>query len=236
MIETTEDFVRKLYLKYKNEIDFDYERLEGIRNKLIRSSRETLPKIRRTPEGLIKGSTSIRDCVYLYLLIRYFKPNIIFEIGTWIGTSTAIMAEALRKNNSGKIITCDINNYVLILDDYQDKATYYNMHSSNVLKLLLKQNIEIEFVFNDASITKSTIKRLQNLVSKNFIFLTHDYKPPKDKGIKCVKLMDRHFVKGSNEFKWFLPNKIDKGYDVGANFTINRSTALLISKNLLKDF
>src|SRR5262245_37231653 len=57
--------------------------------------------------GLVGSySTSLEDCLLLYLLIRHFGRRAVFEVGTFIGT-TAVVMNAAVKRNGGTCITCD---------------------------------------------------------------------------------------------------------------------------------
>ena len=44
-------------------------------------------------------ATGGQDMMYLYALVRFFKPANVLEVGTYIGTTATIMAQALRKNH-----------------------------------------------------------------------------------------------------------------------------------------
>jgi len=229
--ENIKQFLLNLYTRYQSEINKVSSKLENLRIDLISTPKSSLSNIESFKDKIVNRATSLADCLYLYLLIRHYKPKVVFEIGTWIGTSAAVMAEAIRKNGSGKLYTCDINNIQIISDDYKDIITYYNMHSDDTLDKLYKENIIIDFVFNDAHISKITVDKLKKVISKDIIFTTHDYKLPYDKGVKCVYLMNKFFVKKSDKFKWFLPEK-DLGYKVGS-FKINERIALLIPKKFV---
>src|SRR5262249_26059692 len=44
---------------------------------------------------------------FLRCLMTTVKPNLVVETGTFLGVSTVYMAERLKQNGSGKIITCE---------------------------------------------------------------------------------------------------------------------------------
>jgi len=48
-----------------------------------------------------------RFCYLLYSLIRMEQPNVVVELGTGLGTSALLSAQALKENNKGKIWTID---------------------------------------------------------------------------------------------------------------------------------
>jgi predicted O-methyltransferase YrrM len=144
---------------------------------------EQYPDIPRGTDELDSGTISLPDAKLLYLLIRYFKPKVIFEIGTWIGTSSMVMAEAIKKNaNGGHIYTCDSNNYYALDNSYQDTITTINAYSDQALTTL-PIHTKIDFVFADGELTFSTIKQLKPKLTKNTIITTHDFTLPAEKGV-----------------------------------------------------
>src|SRR5260370_39302591 len=44
---------------------------------------------------------------FLKCLVTTVKPSLVLETGTFLGVSTVYMAEGLKQNGSGKIITCE---------------------------------------------------------------------------------------------------------------------------------
>lgn len=58
-------------------------------------------------EELIAGSIKKEDSSLLYNLVIQEKPKIVLQVGTFVGFSTLIIAEALRYNGDGKIFTVD---------------------------------------------------------------------------------------------------------------------------------
>lgn len=58
-------------------------------------------------EEFIGGSIKKEEASFLYNLIIQEKPNIVLQVGTFLGFSTLIIAEALKHNGAGKIYTID---------------------------------------------------------------------------------------------------------------------------------
>src|SRR6059058_1824910 len=46
---------------------------------------------------------------FLRTLVTTTKPNLVVETGTFMGVSTLWMAEAMKQNGFGKIITCEFD-------------------------------------------------------------------------------------------------------------------------------
>lgn len=219
-----QQFINSLYKSYQSELREIYKL--GILDDLLNISGKELSEIRRNNEGNVVGYAGLKDCLFLYLLVREFKPKIIFEIGTWIGASSSFMAEALERNNQGKLYTCDINQYNCIPDCYNNRVVYINDHSSQALERLKEFGEKIDLVFADGEVDETTANLLYELKSTSFIFATHDFKPPRDKGIANLLQLKHQFL--PSEFKWLIPTKQSIGYDVGESYRLNKSVAVMI--------
>jgi len=178
-----EEFLKKVETDYQAEIE---DILPHLLNKIDNLRAEAVkihPGIRIANDGKAAGTINREDCRILYLLVRYYKPTIIFEIGTWIGTSAMVMAEAMRKNNNGgKIYTCDANNYYSLPGDYSDIISPITAYSDKALKQLPKDTT-IDFLFADGELTFATISQLKAKLNEKSIITTHDYILPDDKGV-----------------------------------------------------
>ena len=175
---------------------------------------EKYPDIPRGPDELDSGTISVPDAKLLYLLVRYFKPKVIFEIGTWIGTSSMIMAEAMKKNNNdGHIYTCDANTFFAVDDLYQDVITTINAYSDVALDSI-PTDTKVDFVFADGELTFATIKKLKPLLHKDAIVSTHDFTLPAEKGVlNLIRMQLASFF----SYSYILPQDIDnQTYNSGA--------------------
>jgi len=56
---------------------------------------------------LLLGTVQLEDAIALYSIIRQRKPQVVLEIGTFVGFSTCIMARALKDNGKGVIHCVD---------------------------------------------------------------------------------------------------------------------------------
>ncbi|MCO6482083.1 MAG: class I SAM-dependent methyltransferase [Flavobacteriales bacterium] len=57
------------------------------------------------------ASKPVKACRFLYKLVRFLKPDVILELGTNTGISSAYMASALRRNGNGRLVTLDASPY-----------------------------------------------------------------------------------------------------------------------------
>ena len=110
------------------------------------------------------GSISIDSGTYLWLLMKYFTPKIICEIGTYIGRSTLSMAFG-GSDTIQKIYTCDgtydcMNFQALNLSDFDskkmnsiDKVHYLGKTmSTELLRKIHEEKGVVDILFIDGRI------------------------------------------------------------------------------------
>ncbi len=194
------------------------QKIQQLRNNAVAQH----PTIPRGTDGFDNGSISIQDARLLYILVRNLKPKTIFEIGTWIGTSAMVMAEAMRMNNNGgHIYTCDANTYYALDATYDDIITPIHAYSDKALQELPKEAI-IDFVFADGELTFPTIKVLKQKLANNATIATHDFTLPAEKGVlNLVRMQLASFCK----YTYVLPNEnTHTSYNSGALGLLTLST------------
>lgn len=160
------------------------------------------PHIPRGGDGFDSGTISVPDARLLYILVRALKPKTIFEIGTWIGTSAMVMAEAVRANhNGGHVYTCDANSYYSLDSSYDDVITTIHAYSDQALQEL-PDGREIDFVFADGELTFATIKILKRKLANTAVISTHDFLLPAEKGV--LNLVRMQLASGCT-YSYMLP-------------------------------
>lgn len=102
---------------------------------------------------------------YLYGLIKMVKPSMVIELGTGVGTTCFLAAQACKENNKGKIITVDNgqdyqHSHFDIDYDFDKNARDFDLHDFLELRKidLDLKNLEIfndikqvDILFNDIS-------------------------------------------------------------------------------------
>lgn len=135
------------------------------------------PALRLWPMGSMWGV----EGQIIYALIRYFKPEMIAEIGGWAGASATHMATAVKLNGKGHIISVDngvggmahghlipdeLRKYVTLIPE--DGRIWLNHQPPN----------SIDFLFEDADHSTSLVEELARLalskVRKDGLYLAHD--------------------------------------------------------------
>jgi predicted O-methyltransferase YrrM len=192
----------------------------------------TLSHARRFLEpGIVTGGTSsMEDCALLYLLIGYFKPRSIFEIGTFIGTTAVAMNEVARTIGA-KVTTCDPVNYDAFEGD--SEIRFINLPCPEALETL-QHDGPIDFCFMDWMPDIATIELANRLFSKDAIIAVHDYYPPnkghpEKKGSNIVECLDDHYI-NIPLGQWHFPT--DPPFVTSTGIQINLCTAFFIPHNL----
>jgi len=204
---------------------------EGLKKKASR-----IPNV-RSKNGMAIGTTGFRDCLYLYLIVRTIKPKACLEVGTYIGSSAVMIAEALYKNGgSGFLTTCDKKRVNVIPESYSN-INIVNHSSHQLLSAL--SGVEFDFVFIDGWASKSTVQKeiplLEKCLASNAVLSFHDFKE-NQKGKMCKSLIDEYIGSGNaagyfkQNFIWVYPEVIDI-----EGVKINNSTLLLIPERKVEN-
>jgi len=121
------------------------------------SERESLPSI-----GPIKGKI-------ISSVIQDYRPKNILEIGTLHGYSSILMGSLLPDDNTGKVITIEIDkeNVKIARKNIEDAALAHkvNVLSGSALEIVPKLRENFDMVFLDA--TKQEYLKYLKLVEKN---------------------------------------------------------------------
>lgn len=161
------------------------------------------PDIRRAEDDSAAGHISTLDAYILYNLVTYAKPKTIFEIGTWIGTSSMAMADALLDGTAddSKIYTCDKNNFYSLGEAYNSKIERIHQFSDQAIAEIPADR-KVDFVFADGELTASTLTVLLSHLSKDAIIATHDFKRPGEKGVRNLIRLQ---MKTRGKYVYILP-------------------------------
>ena len=133
------------------------------------------------------GSVSVGNGVYLWLMAKYFSPQTVLEIGTYIGRSALAILFGGRASIS-ELYTCDGSYDCLNFSDYKnegfgpdrgeiiDRIRYFGKTSStDVLKTILSEGKKLDLVFIDGRISQEDCNLLSQLVSQNCVFVLDDF-------------------------------------------------------------
>ena len=122
--------------------------------------------------GWDNGSLFSNEGIKLYELVRKLKPNVIVEVGAWVGCSTSYLACAVRDNGSGKVISIDITKGAgsQLADELKK---FVEFRCENALEY--KPQEKIDFVFEDGAHTWGFTESIAKRYKASMCFVSHDY-------------------------------------------------------------
>jgi hypothetical protein len=168
----------------------------------------------------------MEDCLLLYLLIRRFERRFAFEIGTYVGTTSVCMNEAVR-HNGGVLTTCDPIDYAALSP--WSGIRFIRGNGSAALALLHDEGHRIDFAFIDWTPDEATMRRLNEMCTEDAVLAVHDYGPDL-KGKTTVEMLENFYVHATAG-RWFLPDAAPVTFSDGMR--VNYCTAFFIPYHLL---
>lgn len=120
------------------------------------------------------GSVGVGDAAELYRLVKFFKPEIIAEVGTFIGVSTMAMYMA---DEFFRIFTCDMSNNIPVLfEDTDEIIKYYPKTSStDMFKHLADNKIGVDFMYIDGRLQREDLEVFHKIVHDQTVFVFDDF-------------------------------------------------------------
>jgi predicted O-methyltransferase YrrM len=115
---------------------------------------------------------------FLQQLIETLKPKIIVETGTFMGISTLKLAEGLRANGAGKVITCEYDPivYAKAIERIEASGLKEWIDARNESSLEMKIDGQIDLLFSDSEpeLREAEVRRYLPMLRPNGIILIHD--------------------------------------------------------------
>jgi predicted O-methyltransferase YrrM len=115
---------------------------------------------------------------FLRSLVTTMKPNLIVETGSFLGVSTVWMAEGLRQNGFGRIVSCEFD--PVVFAKAQEKiaasglAEWIDLRNGSSLELELPGQIDLLFSDSDLDIREQEVRRFLPQISPYGLILMHD--------------------------------------------------------------
>ena len=115
---------------------------------------------------------------FLRTLVTTIKPNLIVETGSFLGVSTVWMAEGLRENGFGRIVSCELD--PMVFAKAQEKIAASGLSEwidlQNVSSFDLKSTGQIDLFFSDSDLDVREMEVRQYLprISSTGLILMHD--------------------------------------------------------------
>lgn len=176
------------------------------------------------------GSISLATSVVLSLLTNYFRPNIIAEVGTFIGRSTYSIAlgHSLCGLKAPQIHTCDYSNDVLVGFDpiLSDVIQYPKKSSTDMFMAITEKKLSPEIYVIDGRLQQDDIPLLVKLRAENAVIILDDFEGT-EKGVSNAFTLLNFF---KNNFLLAYPPSDDFLRTYGLSDTSTTAVLLPLSK------
>ncbi len=115
---------------------------------------------------------------FLRTLVTTIKPRLVVETGTFMGVSTLWIAEAMRLNGFGKIITCEFDRTVYETAKEKFAASEFSdlieLRNESSLEMKVDGTIDLFFSDSDMPIREEEVRRFLPQISPFGVILMHD--------------------------------------------------------------
>ena len=123
-------------------------------------------------------SAEVEVLDFLKQIVLTLKPELIVETGTFIAASAIKMAEGLRENGTGKIITCEFD--PLVFAKAKERVTasglqdWIECRNQSSLDMQIEGTIDLFFSDSHLPIREEEIRRFLPQINPNGLILMHD--------------------------------------------------------------
>jgi predicted O-methyltransferase YrrM len=168
---------RKKKLKQEHKVMLQAERAQGA----------LLPEYHRaTPECPHPERWSMYDSMtaeaevleFLRTLITTVKPELVVETGAFLGVSTLWIAEGLKRNGFGKIISCELDPVVFAKAQekiaHSELTEWIELRNESSLEMKIEGTIDLLFSDSDMPIREPEVKRFLPQINPQGLILMHD--------------------------------------------------------------
>jgi predicted O-methyltransferase YrrM len=115
---------------------------------------------------------------FLRTLVMTVKPELVVETGSFLGVSTLWMAEGMKANGFGKIISCEYDPKVFAAAkekiEGRELAPFIELRNESSLEMVVEGTIDILFSDSDVDIRESEVRRFLPQVRPTGLVLMHD--------------------------------------------------------------
>lgn len=114
----------------------------------------------------------------LRTMVTTVKPELIVETGSFLGVSTLWMAEGLKQNGFGKIVSCEVD--PVVLAKAQQKiaesglSKWIDLRHQSSLDMKIDGMIDIFYSDSEISIREDEVRHFLPQINPNGLILIHD--------------------------------------------------------------
>jgi predicted O-methyltransferase YrrM len=115
---------------------------------------------------------------FLRTLVTTIKPNLIVETGSFLGVSTVWMAEGLRENGEGRIVSCELDPVVFAKAQEKIAASglgeWIDLQNVSSFDLKVTGQIDLFFSDSDLDVRENEVRQYLPMISPTGLILMHD--------------------------------------------------------------
>lgn len=115
---------------------------------------------------------------FLRTLITTIKPNLVVETGSFLAASTLWIAEGLKRNGFGRIVSCEFDPvvYARARENVANSglAEWIDLRNESSLEMRVDDGIDLLFSDSDPPIREQEVRRFLPQISSHGIILMHD--------------------------------------------------------------
>jgi predicted O-methyltransferase YrrM len=115
---------------------------------------------------------------FLRCMVTTMKPELVVETGTFSGISTLWIAEGLKQNGRGKVITCEFDPVVYANASKRiansGLAEWIECRNQSSLEIKIEGTIDLLFSDSEQSIREQEVRRFLPQMNPNGLILVHD--------------------------------------------------------------
>jgi predicted O-methyltransferase YrrM len=115
---------------------------------------------------------------FLRTVVTTIKPELVVETGTFSGISTLWIAEGLRANGRGKVITCEFD--PVVYADAQKRinnselSEWIECRNESSLEMKIEGRIDLLFSDSDMPVREQEVRRFLPQINPHGLILMHD--------------------------------------------------------------
>jgi len=115
---------------------------------------------------------------FLRCMVTTLKPELVVETGTFTGISTLWIAEGLKQNGRGRIITCEFDPAVYAAAKERfaksEVAEWIEIRNESSLEMKIEGQIDLFFSDSDMPIREQEVRRYLPQINPYGLILMHD--------------------------------------------------------------
>jgi predicted O-methyltransferase YrrM/prolipoprotein diacylglyceryltransferase len=115
---------------------------------------------------------------FLKTLVSTIKPELVVETGTFLGSSTLRIAEGLKENGFGRVITCEADPKVF--EEAKKRflasglADWIQLRNESSLEMKIEGRIDLLYCDSDLPLREQEVRRFLPQMNPNGLILMHD--------------------------------------------------------------